>query len=356
MPLVSQIELKNFRVHDHKSINLSPQTTVITGSNGSGKTSLIEAIFLVLQGSSFKGTDRDILQVGKTWWRVDVKFDDGTKRQIKFDSEKATSRKQFNVDDKNFYRLPAKNRLPVVIFEPDDLRLLSGSPTRRRDFIDSFICQVNPEHQTTVNKYKRALTQRNNLLKKKGFSRDDVFVWDVAISEYGAEIIERRILFIEKLNNEINDLYRSVAKTDDTISLHYSHTYIGDIKQRLLKELNNNADKDQILGFTTVGPHRHDVIFNFNNSLALSVASRGEIRTIVIALKLLEVKLLESITKQKPIILLDDVFSELDVARQKELIKGNDYQTIITSTDDRVVNNIKASQRPTSVGLVRLYS
>lgn len=332
MVLISKLTLKNFRIHENKTIELSPKTTVITGKNGSGKTSIIEAVYLSLQGSSFKGADKDILKTDKTWWRVDVTFSDGTKRQIKFNNEKITGRKQFIVDNKITQRLPQKNRIPIVLFEPNDLRLLNGSPSRRRDFIDSFICQINPEHHQIINKYKRALTQRNNLLKKSNFRKEDIFIWDVAISEYGAQIIEKRILFIEKLNNEINDLYREVAKTNDTISLHYSHTYIGDIKQRLLNDLNKNSEKDQTLGFTTVGPHRHDVIFYFNNSLALSVASRGEIRTIVIALKLLEVSLLEDVTNIKPIILLDDVFSELDEDRQKNLLTTN-AQTIITSTN-----------------------
>jgi DNA replication and repair protein RecF len=158
-------------------------------------------------------------------------------------------------------------------------------------------------------------------------------VWDVAISEYGSYIIEQRIEFIEQINSLLNGVYVSIANKNDIISAHYSHTYIGDIKQKILNELSNSLEKDKQQGSTTVGPHRHDIIFNFNNSLALTTASRGEIRTIILALKFLEVDMIEKITGKKPIVLLDDVFSELDETRQKTLsntIRG--YQTIITTT------------------------
>jgi len=130
-----------------------------------------------------------------------------------------------------------------------------------------------------------------------------------------------------------NEFYNRIANSKDIISIHYSHTYIGDIKQKLLNELHSHIEKDKILGFTSVGPHRHDVIFQYNNSPALSVASRGEVRSIVLALKFLEVDIIEQITGIKPIILLDDVFSELDQERQKSLSDTiRSHQIVITST------------------------
>lgn len=344
MTVIKKITVKNFRVHEDITTTLSPNTTVITGKNGSGKTSIIEAIYLGLQGRSFKGVDKDILSQGKDWWRIDIEFSDGTKRQIKYDNQKITSKKQFIIDNKINYRLPNRLKIPVVLFEPTDLRLLNGSPNRRRDFIDDFICQITPEYSGVLGKYERALKQRNNLLKNKTQNREGLFVWDVALSEYGSQIIEQRILFIEKLNTQISDLYNNISGNEDAISVHYSHTYIGDIKQKLINDLSKNRDKDTILGYTTTGPHRHDVIFNFNNSPALSVASRGEVRTIVIALKFIEVNLIEEITGQNPIILLDDVFSELDITRQESLITDKKHQIIITSTDDKTVKNFGKSK------------
>jgi DNA replication and repair protein RecF len=333
MVVVTKLSVQNVRSHDSFMTTLSPSMTVITGQNGSGKTSLIEAIYVALQGSSFKGSDSDLLRKDCPWWRIDIGFKDNTKRTVKFDPSKVYGRKQFVIDEKTSYRLTPKHKYPVVLFEPDDLRLLNGSPTRRRQFIDRFISQLDPLYGTTLHKYERALKQRNNLLKKPFISLDELFVWNVALSEYGAYIIQQRTVFIEQINSKLNDAYNDIAQSNDIVSVHYSHTSIGDVKQKLLSELHHHSDKDKLTGNTSVGPHRHDVIFQFNNSPALSVASRGEVRTIVLALKFLEVGIIEQITNIKPIILLDDVFSELDIDRQKALSDTiRAHQIIITST------------------------
>jgi len=331
MTVVKKVSIENIRSHDRYSFNLSPTVTVITGDNGSGKTSLIEAVYIALQGTSFKGSDSDILRRGAPWWRIDVELDSHLKRLITFDPNLNTGRKKVAVDDKVTYRMLAKHKYPVVLFEPEDLRLLHGSPTRRRQFIDRFISQLDPIYLSALHKYERALKQRNNLLKRTNPSNDNLFVWDVTLSEYGAYIIEKRIAFIERINSQLNDLYNSIAQSGDVVSVHYSHTYIGDIKQKLLNDLHAHAEKDKILGFTSTGPHRHDVIFRFNNSPALDVASRGEVRTIVLAIKFIEVGIVEQITGQKPIILLDDVFSELDDKRQERLLTSG-HQVVISST------------------------
>lgn len=347
MVVVKKLSVQNIRSHDSFVINLSPTITVITGMNGSGKTSLIEALYIALQGTSFKGSDSDVLRHEKPWWRIDVELDDCLRRTITFDPELTTGRKKITIDDKVMYRLPAKYKYPVVLFEPDDLRLLHGSPTRRRQFIDRFISQLDPIYSGILHKYERALKQRNNLLKNYQTSSDELFIWDMALSEYGSYIIEKRIAFIEQINNLLNETYNSIAKSSDLISMHYSHTYIGNIKQKLLNDLHFHAEKDKILGFTSTGPHRHDVVFKFNNSPALDVASRGEIRTIILALKFIEVDIIEQIVNQKPIILLDDVFSELDDERQKSLLSVKN-QVIITST--KLPKNIKIDIKTIDLG------
>jgi DNA replication and repair protein RecF len=334
MVVITKLSIQNIRSHLDFTTDFSPQVTVITGRNGSGKTSLIEAIYIALQGSSFKGTDSDLLHTNSAWWRIDILLNDDTKRSITYNPEKPQSKKQFTIDNKITYRLPQKNKYPVVLFEPEDLRLLHGSPVRRRQFIDCFISQLNPQYSSILHKYERALKQRNNLLKKQNTQTDELFVWDIALSEYGAYIIEQRIMFIEQINSKLNDAYNTIAGIKDIVSVHYSHTFIGDIKQKILNELNNSIGRDTMLGSTSVGPHRHDVVFKFNNSPALSSASRGEVRTIVLALKFLEVEIIEEITNMPPLILLDDVFSELDATRQKALSDTiRSHQIIITSTD-----------------------
>ncbi len=331
MAVVKKLSVQNIRSHDKFVLKLSPTTTVITGSNGSGKTSLVEALYISLQGTSFKGSDNDVLRHNSPWWRIDVEFDDYIKRTTTFDPSLISGRKKITVDDKVMYRLPAKFKHPVVLFEPDDLRLLHGSPTRRRQFIDRFISQLDPLYSTVLHKYERALKQRNNLLKQQYTTSDELFAWNVTLSEYGAYIIEKRIAFIERINSQLNDAYNIIAKTNDVVTVHYSHTYIGDIKQKLLNDLTSHSERDAIIGFTSIGPHRHDVVFQFNYSPALAVISRGEVRTIVLALKFLEVDIIEQITNIKPIILLDDVFSELDDNRQKYLMDSQKGQIIITS-------------------------
>jgi len=342
MAVVKKLSVQNIRSHDKFVISLSPTITVITGLNGSGKTSLIEALYISLQGSSFRGGDHDILRHESPWWRIDVEFDTYIKRTITFDPSLTTGRKKIVIDDKTMYRLPMKYKYPVILFEPDDLRLLHGSPTRRRQFIDRFISQLDPLYSSAIHKYERALRQRNNLLKKSYTTQNELFIWDVALSEYGAYIIEKRIAFIERINSQLNEAYNEIAKSNDTVSVHYSHTYISDIKQKLLNDLHSHSGRDTLLGFTSIGPHRHDVVFQFNNSPALEIASRGEVRSIVLALKFLEANITEQITDLKPIILLDDVFSELDENRQKSLLSIKN-QVVITSTKlpDNIEKKIK---------------
>jgi len=340
MTSIKKLHVQHIRSHDDYSMEFSPEVTIITGANGTGKTSLLEAVYIALQGTSFRGADSEILRRECDWWRIDTLLDDQP-RTIKFDSQKTTSRKQFEIDNKTTARIPAKLKHPVVLFEPEDLRLLHGSPARRRQFIDRFISQLNPLYGPTLRKYERALKQRNNLLKKQYMQDDELFAWNIALAEHGAFIIEQRIAFIEEINLNLSSLYQEIAGTHDDVSIHYSHTFVGDIKQKLLNELHAHLARDRSLGNTSVGPHRHDVIFEINNSPALSTASRGEARTIVLALKFLEVSIIEQLTDKQPIILLDDVFSELDANRQKLLtsqLKG--HQIIITSATSHAGEHI----------------
>jgi len=332
MAQIASIRVQHIRTHDDYTLTVSPGVTVVTGPNGSGKTSLVEALYIALQGSSFKGSDQDVLQHDASWYRVDVAFDGEESRTVKFDSTRQTGRKQFVIDSKTQYRLTPRHKIPAVLFEPDDLRLLNGSPTRRRQFIDRFISQLDPEYALSLRRYERALKQRNALLKRLGVTNDDLFAWNVSLSEYGAYIIKQRIAFIDRLNARLNDTYESIAHTGDVVSVRYSLHATGSLQQKLLSDLHTHIERDKIMGFTSVGPHRHDVLFDFNGSPALAVASRGEVRSVVLALKFLEVDIIQDITGKPPVILLDDVFSELDNDRQNYLIQSTTRnQIIITS-------------------------
>lgn len=334
MTVISKINIKNFRSHIDKEYIFSSNVNLISGKNGAGKTTILEAVHYCLRGVNFKCSDKDVLNYNKPWWSIEAGLQDKKIRKISYNSQVLQKRKKFIIDESTFYRMPAKNKLPVVLFEPDHLRLLNGSPQRRRQFIDNLICQIDPSYQNILNKYDRALKQRNNLLKNlNNNEEDDLFIWNLALSEYGSEIISQRIVFIEKINKNISTIYQNISGTKDEIMVHYSNTIIDNIKNKIFKDLESNYQKDKILGYTTTGPHRHDIFFSINNNPALSVASRGEVRTILLALKYIEVNLIEELTIDSPIILLDDVFSELDEDRQKGISQlTSKNQVIITTT------------------------
>lgn len=330
---VRRISVQNIRSHEQRAVDISESTTVLVGKNGAGKTSLLEAVYIALQGSSFKGADGEVLRHGAQWWRIDILFDDDTTRSVSYDPARPSGKKQFIVHDKKSYRLAPKDKYPVVLFEPEDLRLLHGSPVRRRAFIDHLLLQLDPSYSTTLRRYERALKQRNALLKHDTVSNDDVFAWNVTLSEYGAAIIERRIYAIELLNKTLSQQYNDIAQTGDDVEVHYSHTSIDNSAQKLLRELESKLAYDKAVKHTSVGPHRHDVMFRFNGSPALSVASRGEVRSIVLALKNIETTIIESLTGLSPIVLLDDVFSDLDEDRKYNIsISKTSSQAIITAT------------------------
>ena len=328
--IIRSLAVENVRSHRHFSKKFSTTVTVITGPNGSGKTSVIEAIMVALGGHSFKATDAELLRHEAEWWRIELLIDDQV-RTVKYQPG-ATKPKQFIVDDKTSIRLPQAMKYPIVLFEPDDLRLLHGSPTRRRQFIDQFAGQLIPGYSRVLRRYERALLQRNRLLKSGG-SDNALFAWNVSLAQYGAQIIDVRTRLTERLNSGLNSTYRTIAQTKDKVVIRYSHTG-SDYEQKLLTELEMNTERDRILGFTSVGPHRHDVLFDFNGAKAVGSASRGEVRTIILALKFLEVDIVQEVTGHPPVVLLDDVLSELDDKRQSHLAtKFQNHQIIMTSTN-----------------------
>lgn len=328
--MIHALSVKNVRSHADTTVQFSGGASVIIGLNGAGKTSLLEALYVAYQGTSFKGSSDDMLARDAPWWRIDVRDTDGTGRNVTYDPSLPSAKKKFDVHGVKNARLLPKYRHPVVLFEPDDLRLLHGSPGRRRDWIDHLITQINPLYQTSLRKYERALKQRNNLLKQEAVASDQLFAWNIALAEYGAYVVNQRVTFVERINAALDDEYRKIAGVGNVVSAHYSHTVIDYTKEKLLHELEAGLARDQLLGYTSVGPHRHDVIFTYAGGDALKVASRGEIRSIVLALKFIEVDIITNIVGQAPIVLLDDVFSELDESRQKRLL-GGDSQVILTS-------------------------
>ena len=198
--------------------------------------------------------------------------------------------------------------------------------------MDRFLSQSFPQFQLALSRYNKALKQRNNLLKRENLTADELFPWNLMLAEYAAEIIARRLKFVEVLNSRLSEVYGEISGANDLIEAIYLGENIS--KDEILKIMSLNFERDRILGHTSFGPHKHDLQFNFNGKDARNVASRGENRSLVLALKFIETDFLAENSSKKPIVLLDDVFSELDETRQKLLTTHfAKYQTIITSTN-----------------------
>lgn len=338
------ISLHNTRSYGLYSAELHPDITLILGRNGSGKTTLLEAIYVLHQGTSFRGRDRDMIAHDADKTEFKLEFNDQPTRRLSISTgPDGKTIKQFTYDGSSAARLPAKYRLPVVLFEPDELRLLTSSPQRRRDFIDGIIARLSPTYATVLSRFSRALLQRNELLKQHDtMSQSDwqnhLFAWDVKFAELSSSIIKARINFITHSNEHLSRLYSELAGTIHHVTAKYVSPFTNTetLEQSILRKLESSRTLDIARGYTSVGPHRDDVELDLDGHPAANVASRGELRTIMLAFKLLEVELQEHHTGEKPLILLDDVFSELDSTREQKLMQALEkYQTIITATDLR---------------------
>ncbi|MDO4508228.1 MAG: DNA replication and repair protein RecF, partial [Candidatus Saccharibacteria bacterium] len=326
-----KISLVNFRNHETYSLACEPETTLILGSNGSGKTSVLEAIYILMRGKSFRATDPEIIKRETPFYRIEIEYETGEKVIATYDG----TIKTFHVLDKKSRRLPKKSKHPVVLFEPKDLNLISGSPSRHREYFDRFFSQLNEEYSTTLSRYEKALKQRNELLKSKNVSPASLFSWNLLLAKLGSSLCRFREGFTKEINQDLNKVYYSIAENTDEIKLNYLSEAKNLSENDYFNKLEQNFEKDTYLGHTSFGVHRDDFQFIFNNHLADGSASRGETRSIILALKFVEAKTLFKNLNRKPLVLLDDVFSELDETRRKCLIKNfKDHQVIITSVED----------------------
>lgn len=336
--IIQSVQLVNFRSHDEFLLKCNKKTSLLIGENGSGKTSVLEAIYEALRGKSFKASDNEILRRGADFYRVELNFCDGKKTVVVFDGKK----KQFLVEDKKVARLPKRNRYPVVLFLPDDLHLVATSPTKRRSYFDRVLTEFDESYSDSLLKYEKSLKQRNELLKryvKEGeagrISKSDFFSWNILLAKYGLEIRKRRKQYLEKLNNIYTDVYHSIVDNDDSVYLKLE-LFGGEISEAdYFNRLEAELDRDLVLGHTGFGIHRDDFVFLFNEREADGTASRGELRSMILAMKFIEAELIFQETGKRPVVLLDDVFSELDNMRQKSLVKNfKDNQVIMTSVEE----------------------
>lgn len=328
--LIKSISLTNFRNHTTYSLECKPTTTLILGENGCGKTSVLEAIYILTQGKSFRATDPDIIKKETDFYRIELVYDNGEKIIATYDTKK----KSFQTLDKKTTRLPAKKKHPVILFLPSDLNLVTGAPSRHRDYFDRFFSVLNPGYATALNKYNKALLQRNKLLKEEVIEKSAIFPWDILLAKNGVIIKKLRDELIKEINQYLTDTYHTIAENQDKVEIKYTSDFNELTENQYLDLLEKNSEKDHFLGHTSFGVHRDDFEFIFNQKPAESTASRGETRSIILALKFVEAKIITEKLNQKPIILLDDVFSELDNKRRKCLINNfKNHQVIITSVE-----------------------
>ncbi len=341
--VVKSLELSNFRNYENLSLEFSPSTNILYGDNAQGKTNILEAVFLCATTKSHKGSkDREI---------------------IKLQSEEAHIRMRINRDDvdhrldmhlkKNKPKGVAIDGIPirrsselfgiinVVFFSPEDLSIIKNGPSERRRFLDMELCQLSKLYLHNLINYNKVLNQRNNLLKQIGFNKsllDTLYVWDKQLIHFGSELIKERESFIKSMNELIFTLHKKLSDGKEKLEIVYeSNVAENEFESKLKKSM----ERDIALKITNIGPHRDDLSFLINGQDVRKYGSQGQQRTAALSLKLAEIELVKQVTKDKPILLLDDVLSELDRKRQNQLLDSIvGIQTIVTCTGlEEFVNN-----------------
>lgn len=341
--IIKSLELKNFRNYDLLEIHFDSGTNILYGNNAQGKTNILEAIYLSSTTKSHKGSkDKDIISFDKEEAHIRTILEkDGIDERIDMHLRKNKSKGIAINGQKIKKASQLLGLLNVVFFSPEDLSIVKNGPAERRRFVDMELCQLDSFYLYNLNNYNRIVNQRNKLLKDMYFEpdlKDTLNIWDMQLVSFGSKIIERRKIFIEQLNGIINGIHKKLSgDKEDLIILYEPDTLIENYEYSLIK----NQERDIKLKQTTVGPHRDDFSFMTGNIDIRKFGSQGQQRTAALSLKLSEIELVKKITKDNPVLLLDDVLSELDSDRQNYLLNTiGDIQTIITCTGlDEFVNN-----------------
>lgn len=337
MTAIASLRLQNFRNYEDASFEFEKGVNIIVGPNASGKTNLLEAVLMLASGGTYRGRDQLVIGFDKSWARLDGFMTNGDERSLKLEPKGDKVAKTFIFDGKQQIKLSPKNSLPVVVFEPNHLQLIAGEPIERRDYLDDLATKLDQGLGAIQKRYKRILYQRNRLLKS-GAEDSQFFVWDLQLAETADAIVLGRQKAIHALNNKLTKTYRQLGGKTQKIELRYSSKldYGPDYTTRLLARLKDKHEAEKATGFTLTGPHRDDFLVSFDGVDARERASRGEIRSLLLALKIIELELFGK--NHRPFLLLDDVFSELDGRRRKALAERlKNYQTFITTTDADVV-------------------
>lgn len=344
--IISSMDVSNFRNYVKGEIRFSEGVNILYGENAQGKTNLLEAAYISGTTKSHKGSrDREMIRFGEeeAHIRTMVEKDDSSYRidlHLKKHKSKGIAINQVPI--RKAYDLFGV--LNIVFFSPEDLNIIKNGPSERRRFLDSEICQLDKIYLSGLARYNKALNQRNRLLKEIPFHpelKGTLSSWNETLSSYGKQVIERRKAFLRDLNLLINEIHRDLSGNLEELELIYEPDVL---EEEFDKELILSEDRDLKQGMTSRGPHRDDVIFKINDIDIRHFGSQGQQRTAALSLKLAEIELVKSRIKEAPVLLLDDVLSELDHHRQDFLLKRiGSIQTIITCTglDEFVRNNVR---------------
>ncbi|WP_295154721.1 DNA replication/repair protein RecF [uncultured Ruminococcus sp.] len=339
--------LKEIDIKPHEKIN------IFCGQNAQGKTNLIESIWLCSGARSFRGT-KDKRMIGDDAQVMDVRLrfkNSFREQEIRYAMAKP------NIKEKNVslngvkLKAPSKlfGELNCVIFTPEDLELSKGSPDKRRQFTDLSVAQIRNSYNAVIEKYEKLIDQRNSLLKSINWGkgrREELEVWDVQLAQMGAYISLMRHKYIEKLGRYAKELYSEISGDREVLDIGYLSTVYGrgelenavdykeELREKYLEALKNGIEEDIRAGFTQKGVHRDDVVCRINGNLVREDASQGQHRSVALIMKLSQAYILNEEIDDYPVILLDDVLSELDPSRQKFVIsKIHDMQVFITCCD-----------------------
>ena len=338
------MRLINFRNYKNIDLELDRNLNIFIGNNAQGKTNLIEAIYLCAAGKSFRtNRDKELINFNKeeAYIGLEVSMEKYSKLiEIKFHQNKA-KRIRINKQELESHK-DLNSGLSVVVFTPEDLKIVKGGPNQRRKFLDTGISKIKPVYNYNISKYRKILYQRNNLLRSSKFKRNieellDVF--DNQIIKIGTNIILNRYSYVEKLNKISNIVHKEITEGKENLSLDYvSNVPILESREKIeeeyLKLMRQNLRRDMEYSTTEIGPHRDDIGMFLNGKDARIYGSQGQQRTTILSIILSEVRLLKQENGMYPVLLLDDVFSELDDSR-KLYLSGffKNIQTFITTTE-----------------------
>lgn len=338
---IKRIELTHFRNYDFLETEFQKNVNLILGNNAQGKTNLLEAIYITSIGRSFRtNKDSELVHFDEDFAKVRVFaekeiYDTSVEIIIKKDSKKSIKKDGLHVKRTS----DLLENIFIVIFSPEDLKIVKDEPEKRRKFIDRELCQMKPAYYESLSNYKKILLQRNTYLKEETIDQSILDLWDIQLARYGAKIIQMRKRFIEKISKISNGIHDSITNSKEKLDILYNPNIIlfDNIKDQedfFYDEIKKSYENDLRQRTTTKGPHKDDISFIVNEINMRNFGSQGQQRTCALSLKLAELHLIKEETGEDAILLLDDVMSELDIERQEYLIKTlKENQLFITTTD-----------------------